>query len=129
MTKLADLSGQQFGRLTAIRICRRRLGPNNKMLPPEWECVCTCGKTLEVPAKMLLSGHKKSCGCLKSEMEPPAKKVPTSLMESERMWGPCPYPKGGCKMNQDGWCCDDCDRENCSLRCQNLPQKCGCKRL
>ena len=54
MGKFINLTGQRFGRLTAI-----------KYLPEEhkWLCRCNCGKTTKVNAYDLRSGHTQSCGC------------------------------------------------------------------
>lgn len=53
-----DISGQKFGRLTAIE----RVGKDkeNRAL---WRCVCECGNEIIVPGKSLRSGNTKSCGC------------------------------------------------------------------
>lgn len=32
-----------------------------------WEAVCDCGTVLEVKARSVVRGHKKSCGCLRKE--------------------------------------------------------------
>lgn len=131
MGTIADLSGRTFGRLVVVKQAPRKLDSKNKLLPPEWECLCSCGEKVVVTGKVLLSGHKKSCGCLLKEALPPAQRRARKiqLMEQERIWGPCPYPMFGCSRNKEGWCCDDCDEINCDRRCQNLPQKCKCKRL
>ncbi len=52
-----DISGQKFGRLTAIQ----RKSKN------DWLCKCDCGKTLSVGFYRLRSGNTKSCGCFRSE--------------------------------------------------------------
>lgn len=64
-TALKDLTGMRFGRLTVIE-----LDKNNKKKKSSaiWKCKCDCGdKIICVPSNYLLSGHKKSCGCLKKE--------------------------------------------------------------
>lgn len=53
-----DLTGQQFGKLIAIR--QTDLRKQNSIV---WECQCSCGKTAFVCAKSLCSGQTKSCGC------------------------------------------------------------------
>lgn len=56
-----DLTEKQFGRLTAHSPTGRR-DQNRSII---WECSCSCdGKTVEVSAARLLSGHVQSCGCL-----------------------------------------------------------------
>lgn len=50
-----DLTGQTFGRLTAVRYAGHSL----------WECKCSCGKTHTVYTSNLTRGHTTSCGCAK----------------------------------------------------------------
>jgi hypothetical protein len=57
-----DLSGQRFGRLTAIEM----IGPNrNKQIV--WRCVCDCGNETFVTATVLHRGAVRSCGCLRRD--------------------------------------------------------------
>jgi len=56
-----DLTGQQFGQLTAQHIFGRTSG--RKVI---WECVCSCGSTARVSTSDLRSGHTTSCGCTKA---------------------------------------------------------------
>lgn len=58
MVKRIDLSGQVFGRLTAVRYVGNR----------KWECVCSCGVIKSVSSDNLKSGQIKSCGCLFREL-------------------------------------------------------------
>lgn len=58
---IIDLSGQRFGRLTAVRSTdEQRHGV------VVWECKCDCGNTTCVNGKSLRSGNTRSCGCLKT---------------------------------------------------------------
>lgn len=57
MGKFIDLTGQKFGRLTAIE---REKGS-------KWLCECDCGNIKIVSAEHLKCGHTKSCGCLKNK--------------------------------------------------------------
>lgn len=52
-----DLTGQKYGRLTAIR----------KIENSKWLCECECGKQVEVFTSNLRRGHTKSCGCYREE--------------------------------------------------------------
>lgn len=56
-----DLSGQRFGRLTALFTV-----PNNNY-HTRWHCVCDCGNTKDVLQQNLTNGHVRSCGCLHVE--------------------------------------------------------------
>jgi hypothetical protein len=57
LPKLNDLSGQKFGKLTAIRIIGRSEG--GKVL---WHCQCECGRTKTVPSGYLTIGDTTTCG-------------------------------------------------------------------
>lgn len=52
-----DLTGQHFGKLTAIRYIPGR--------PGKWECSCECGNTTKVCTQHLANGVTRSCGCIK----------------------------------------------------------------
>lgn len=62
MRIIKDLSGQKFGRLTAIEPA----GYDRKRI--KWKCVCECGNTTFVGSDKLINGHTKSCGCLLSDV-------------------------------------------------------------
>lgn len=62
MSKVRDLTGQRFGRLTANRISGQHKGRGMV-----WECLCDCGATTHVRSGKLCSGHTRSCGCLVRE--------------------------------------------------------------
>lgn len=65
-----DLVGLQFGRLTVISKADDRVSPSGK-LRKYWNCLCTCGKQIEVRSDALsLDENKgsKSCGCLTREV-------------------------------------------------------------
>ena len=59
MSKAKDLTGQRFGRLTAIECVGR-----NKSRAAMWKCLCDCGGEITVPSVDLKRGHTQSCGCL-----------------------------------------------------------------
>ena len=60
--KAKDLSGQQFGYLTAQE-------PTGKKYRKDlvWHCICKCGNEIDLPATRLLTGHTLSCGCMLAE--------------------------------------------------------------
>lgn len=58
--KRLDLTGKNFGRLTALRKVN-----NNK-----WLCRCDCGNMVEVITSNLTRGHTTSCGCYRNEIKP-----------------------------------------------------------
>lgn len=58
-----DITGQQFGRLTALYPTEKR-GHGGSVV---WHCRCSCGKELEVSYNDLAYGNQLSCGCRKKE--------------------------------------------------------------
>ena len=62
MTSFKDLTGKQFGRLTAIAPTAKRI--NGSVV---WKCSCSCGADKEVSAHSLRDGNTQSCGCLQTE--------------------------------------------------------------
>ncbi len=85
MSKMVDLTGQKFGRLTAIKPVRK---PNDGKL--YWECLCDCGNTKVILGSNLKSGATKSCGCLRSKEYVPieliVKSLKRHLMEDEQLF-------------------------------------------
>ena len=62
MSKVIDLTGQVFGRLTVIsRVESSSRGE------ARWLCECACGNRSTVTTSRLRSRSTKSCGCLKAE--------------------------------------------------------------
>lgn len=59
--KAYDLSGMQYGRLTAII----RVGRKGHYAL--WKCKCSCGNYVNVDSHSLVSLHTQSCGCLHKE--------------------------------------------------------------
>lgn len=63
MGKIKDLTGQKFGKLTALY----KLHNINKQ-GAYWLCVCECGNITEVRGNHLSNGNIKSCGCYRKEV-------------------------------------------------------------
>lgn len=57
MPIIQNISGQKFGRLTAVDISHR---VKNRTY---WNCTCECGKSTKVTIHKLRSGWTSSCGC------------------------------------------------------------------
>ena len=53
-----DLTGQRFGKLTALHP-----GPGRYGRPYSWICRCDCGNETNVYTSHLTSGRVSSCGC------------------------------------------------------------------
>ncbi len=62
MTKLKDLTGKKFGRLSVLE---RGLNKRNK---PAWKCLCDCGNIVEIAGCELKQNQTKSCGCLRKDL-------------------------------------------------------------
>lgn len=63
MGKTIDLTGQKFGRLTALNIVGKNYDRSYL-----WLCDCECGKQVVVSSYGLRKGTTKSCGCLQKEL-------------------------------------------------------------
>lgn len=63
MSKLKDLTGQRFGRLTVVEKAAPRPGSTNA----RWLCKCDCGNETIVAGSILRRGESTSCGCYRSE--------------------------------------------------------------
>ena len=59
-TRIKDLAGQNFGRLTVLKFTGELTNRYNAL----WYCRCDCGSYITVASDKLISGKKKSCGCL-----------------------------------------------------------------
>ena len=62
MSKLIDLRGQKFERLTIIK--RVGSAPNGSAT---WLCKCECGIEKVIRGDLLRDGNTRSCGCLNKE--------------------------------------------------------------
>jgi group I intron endonuclease len=60
-TPRLDITGEKFGRLTAI--CFAYKIYKNHQITLFWKCVCDCEKIVFVSVGRLRSGNTKSCGC------------------------------------------------------------------
>lgn len=61
-----DLTGQRFGRLTAIELLPERSKRGSRL----WRCLCECGNEKIAPTSALNGGFIQSCGCLKHDAGP-----------------------------------------------------------
>lgn len=61
MTRNQVAAGEKFGRLTLVDPCNHVGGR------PGWECKCECGVIGRYQIRRLISGHTKSCGCIKAD--------------------------------------------------------------
>lgn len=63
MSKMIDLTGQRFGRLTVIERVTSRPGSTNA----RWLCKCDCGNETTVLGTTLRRGESTSCGCYRAD--------------------------------------------------------------
>jgi hypothetical protein len=61
---MRNLIGQTFGRLRVVS----REGQSAEHYVT-WKCICSCGKEIVVRSWCLRTGHTKSCGCLKKDLQ------------------------------------------------------------
>lgn len=100
MSKRIDKRGKVFGRLTVIA-----LDKPNKFGGTVWECVCECGNKTTANNSDLVSGRKRSCGCLKRELSSARNKLLSGdkspswgkVREASSQW------KGGKRKTADGY--------------------------
>ena len=71
---IADLTGKAFNRLTVLGRGEDYISTTGQHFL-RWKCLCSCGNTTLVPTRALLTGIRKSCGCIKSEPHPDRQKM------------------------------------------------------
>lgn len=123
-SRLKDLTGQRFGRLTAqYRLEEKRGGKNI------WNCRCDCGNETEVSVGALMSGNTTSCGCKKLErMRGRARDIAGQRFGMLVALEPLPERKQGGVL----WRCRcDCGNE-ASITMESMTSgnttSCGCKK-
>lgn len=62
MAEFVDITGQRFGRLTALRLAER-----DHNLRTRWRVRCDCGTEKDVDGAHMRYGRIKSCGCWATE--------------------------------------------------------------
>ena len=117
-----DLTGRQFGELTALR--RVENDKNGKIC---WLCRCSCGKEVTVRAQRLKSGQTRSCGCKKAYAAP--NRHDLTGQRFGRLTALYHLGKGDGAKNSCWHCRCDCGKE-LDVRTENLlrglTQSCGC---
>lgn len=77
--KRLDLTGQSFGRLTAMEVVGT---PGHGAM---WLCRCQCGQECVAAAGNLRAGRNKSCGCLRTEVSRVSVKDATERRRSSNL--------------------------------------------
>lgn len=68
MGKFRDLTGQKFGRLTAIKRVEDYIEPSSGRHRARWLCKCDCGnETIVLDGNLIKKNGVKSCGCLRRD--------------------------------------------------------------
>lgn len=67
MSKLIDLTGERFGRLTVLERAGTYVAGGGFSKTATWHCRCDCGEETIVTSRNLRSGNTQSCGCYCSE--------------------------------------------------------------
>ena len=66
MSKLIDMTGEKFGRLTVLERVYDKEREDNQHTT-FWKCRCECGNYIIASRNHLKDGHIRSCGCLHDE--------------------------------------------------------------
>lgn len=108
IVKYHDLTDIKFGILTAKKYIGNRY----------WECICGCGKVINIHSSKLKSGYVKSCGCL-------TKRYEDLIGMKFGKLKPKKY------LGNSKWLCDcDCSKKNVIVRASYLKSErvkdCGC---
>lgn len=81
-TKIRDLTGETFGRLTVLEYLGKQMqasciqnGRRYFSGRDTWRCLCICGTEKVLYGKSLRSGNTASCGCLHRERNRAAKRA------------------------------------------------------
>lgn len=119
--------GESFGQLKIIKINKKFISKNRYQT--KIICLCKCGNKIETKYGVLLSGDKRSCGCLFKSLQPKKLKVgekignftylgPTNKRTSDRT----KISKYKCK-------CGKIKEISDSIIRQNKQISCGCSRI
>ena len=95
-----SLVGQTFGRLKVIQASQKGSKNKSKL----WKCQCSCGNIVYVGTGHLISGHTKSCGCLKSKGEFLINEILNNLnipYITQKTFEGCINPKTSCPLRFD----------------------------
>jgi hypothetical protein len=93
MRAARDLSGMNFGRITALS----RAPSEDKQT--RWHCVCECGAEFISLTMRLVNGKTRSCGCLRSDLV--AAKETTHGMSGTAIYSVWTSAKGRCHNSTD----------------------------
>lgn len=66
MKERIEIVGKKYGHLTVIKRVDDYISPNGSHAPV-YQCLCDCGNIVNVRKSVIISGSKKSCGCVENE--------------------------------------------------------------
>ena len=132
-----DLTGQNFGELTAIKLLtKEECREQNKIIGKRyWLCKCSCGKEVIYDTTTLIGGKAYSCGCKrtrglrKKEEEELEKKKEFFLNNKFNLLTPIEYIPGTRKECGSWLCKCDCGgitKATSSQLVKNIKKSCGC---
>lgn len=78
MTKLRDLTGQKFGRLTVLE------RSHNHGKHAAWRCVCECGEEHHATGNNLTRALVRSCGCSRGDANRARRRDPDRGLRRQR---------------------------------------------
>lgn len=61
-----NLESKRFGRLICLKRGKDNITHYGNFVT--WDCICDCGKQINILAKQLTSGMTRSCGCLRKQI-------------------------------------------------------------
>lgn len=91
--KWIDITGQRFDQLVALKF----IGLSGNKQTIVWECKCNCGSIIRTGYIGLVTGHKKSCGCIKTERVSKALSLPINIACENQIFNA--YKAGAKKRN------------------------------
>ena len=126
----ADLSGQEFGWLTAKHLVDPYVSPSGQPYR-RWLCQCRCGNKVEVLQIQLTSGKTRSCGCSRREAILNKTQDMTGMRFGKlEVLGRVDLERPCTNRQRSGWLCRcDCGNEVVVIRKDLLSgkvQSCGC---
>ena len=80
--KWVDIVGRRFDQLVATKF----IGLSGNKQTIVWECQCSCGNIIRTGYVALITGHKKSCGCIKGERISRSMSLPIKITAENQLY-------------------------------------------
>jgi hypothetical protein len=65
MPKIRDITGHTSGYLTVVSLSHTKKSKSSSSTKAWWNCVCICGKVVQITRDHIVAGMRTSCGCMK----------------------------------------------------------------